>query len=1095
MSISRGGFFGLSWIAWIGGVAFIGGLLLLCVYWGALTLACAELAHIAGVFGWGVLVVLVGLFFLHVYVESGPERGGNVESDPKRRRKRPARAVLFGGVVVALGFNLATGIGANRLERYLEKHKQRGVEAYRNHDLAKLTGQSIRIGLLQFLEPNTADMSDRDQVCIAQLASTAPERWLELIDSGRKGPDTMAAQALSEDVVSLIEAPSQEVLGAAFWQQRLSEWQGPEEDGGVLSKGVRWGAAESVARNFGTTVRELLKADFAGNGQAWAATQLEINREALQRLASIAERIEANHQAVLDGQEKIRMEVVGLRGIVEASAVYAIVRMIDESHLSEAAKRDEIQQCLNKLPNTRAADSSRTDVPADIRRIVTRIYAAERPVRRFAALALVGRSDEADRLAAEIERNLEELPPEDHYTFFVSRAECLWMVADFHNAGAFYGDAMRLRQDVTDDVVRAAESIALAPGSATHAREIEIARGWLERCAHEFVLSTDQDVFDRAEVHRCLSLVLAGLGRVRESLAAAEIAVTTPDPSNPREGFLKFKALQVKAKAQLRTGSPYDAIRTIEQALAIARGPLSPGNYSVPRCASIRVVAYQQTGQFAAADADLKLALEWQEKREPLRGGEIATLLLARSDQKLLLGKPEAALVDLEAAKHWKEREHPVDPNALAGIARRRAMLSTQLGGTNAALQQLQSSVTRLEAKEPQDRQALAVAYIQRGSLLLRQDMVNAAAIDIERSIRMLSDQASTDNRTISLARRIRASLRDIRGDYVGALEDLTFGVDWFEDQPTKNQRDLGLLYSERAVIHQKMQGHEAARRDIESSIEALQEAYPDGGLELISAYASRATVGRGSGRLAEAASDLQKAIDWLEQRPSVNQRTLQIFYGKRASIRRAMGDLDGALVDSQTALDWFRAQTPQKQRSVAMREFEVANVKFELGALKAARALTTKSLHWLRGNLASNHWGLALRLETLARIELQVGNVPLAQEALAEVLSLVENGKLKGMRWVILQAEVLAANGEYATAVRLAAEAVSNLRSSAVMNDWSLARLLLRQARVLVSAEKWSDAKPVIEQSLRLHRAVFGSDHRWTRDAAAVHGTVILHR
>ncbi len=578
--------------------------------------------------GWFPLLVF-GVLALGLLVQTirrikAEKQSADGKSTPWHRALAPCLSTIVLGAV----FNGSLNIASNQVDAHFQGRKEHTVKIYQNHDLAKLSGQCIRLAMLRHADRMTKG-PERD--ALEDLAADAPGAWQQLADANDPRVLALADAKLTE----FIREPKAKALHQDQWRALLVDWR-TAANATVLGDPALNAAAKTIAEDFGITLREALKADFEKDGKAWAAMQLDIAQQMLNRtpvsmatgndqinaaladvkaiLADEAKGLPALHRTILDARqaqdEHARTvtrnfdQVVGMLQRIQADVTVIkevtaetkadvkevkadtqesktdikliqlsmeindrIKRIEVDPTLAPAQRQELTLALLDQKQALQVPGQPAAPVPADVQAAVKDIFKDAPDVVRFAALARVGLDKEADELAREIDRTSKRLSPEEKYEFFVARGDRYWNATDFWNAATWYAQAMAL--DVKDPAVvhRAARSAILAPGRATYTQDVQLAQSWVERCLAKLAKQPDASMIDTARLHAILATTLSYQGKSSAAIAPAREALRLLAKEKDAPAGQTYGVLIDAAHALLYAGARPEAAAAADRAV------------------------------------------------------------------------------------------------------------------------------------------------------------------------------------------------------------------------------------------------------------------------------------------------------------------------------------------------------------------------------------------------------------------------------------------------------------------------------------------------------------------------------------------------
>jgi tetratricopeptide (TPR) repeat protein len=261
--------------------------------------SAAEIWSHVGAIGWAALLPVLMLLIYEV-LKHRSERGASTtaSSTGARPSRWPWTSLVLGSLVVV--GNGSLNIAASRVDGLWHSRQVDGVDIYRNHDLARLVGQCVRLAILRHAE--SLGGRPKEQRALRLLANHAPEQWLILSETTDGKDADPRVVALSEaSLVDFISEPSARALNQKVWHELLRDWSS-KLGASDVSETTLNGCADAIAADFGITLREALKSDFTKGGKAWASMQLDIAQRLLNSTKISAS---VDNLAIKDALDKI----------------------------------------------------------------------------------------------------------------------------------------------------------------------------------------------------------------------------------------------------------------------------------------------------------------------------------------------------------------------------------------------------------------------------------------------------------------------------------------------------------------------------------------------------------------------------------------------------------------------------------------------------------------------------------------------------------------------------------------------------------------------------------------------------------------------
>lgn len=211
--------------------------------------------------------------------------------------------IVVGGAVFLVG--LMGNLTANKLQRSLDSLPRDALTANRNHHLADLVGESVRVLLLLLVDsqPPPPGMSKEDfqqsvtdpaKGPLADMAAAAPEFWRGLVLATDPAKSKAFAALCEPELSAFIIDPEAVAMDAGSWDRFLNELHIFARNKTGRS-GVPFGnpadrnaTTAMLSTQFGRSFRETLKWDATHDGPGWAAMQLRVAGQLLSRAEGAA---------------------------------------------------------------------------------------------------------------------------------------------------------------------------------------------------------------------------------------------------------------------------------------------------------------------------------------------------------------------------------------------------------------------------------------------------------------------------------------------------------------------------------------------------------------------------------------------------------------------------------------------------------------------------------------------------------------------------------------------------------------------------------------------------------------------------------------
>jgi len=541
-----------AWVRWTSVLCFLApvAFLVVALTSRAIVWALSEIYAVVGAMGWLVVGVIAAMFVVDFIRARRHERG---KTESQARTGRPRRLATFALLMLVAGSQLCLNVAAGRLDRHWEQRKGSGLDVYKNHDLARLVGECVRLSLLRHREGVSDDAA---RASLGRIAGIAPRRWNELTDER----DPRVARLADAELIAFVREPGARALNVETWAELLIDFERGAD--ARLSDEVRLAAATTVSADFGITLREALKADFTRGGEAWAAMQLDIAQSLLERevrgadhrdpeaidalrkasalVADVETRLpeisdllrdvrltqDDHARAVLDRFDRLETVMRELVGEVlaevgevreQTEALYQIELVKADPSLSDEEKFARILALGEPKAGSVDDEPEPIDLPPELRRFIEQMAANASLIDQHRASVLLGDFAEADRLAELYEAERRAQREAEDYHWFVSRGDRYWSDKKYDEAGGWYGRAIALRDDDPSVLNKGALSLQRARGAPAYAKNLRQAELWLTTGLDHWQAQHTSDHHDVALGLNNLAVLFEDLGRAREA--------------------------------------------------------------------------------------------------------------------------------------------------------------------------------------------------------------------------------------------------------------------------------------------------------------------------------------------------------------------------------------------------------------------------------------------------------------------------------------------------------------------------------------------------------------------------------------------------
>ncbi|MBI5433946.1 MAG: hypothetical protein HZA52_14030, partial [Planctomycetes bacterium] len=364
----------------------------------------------------GTLVAVGVLLALPTFLAAVQQVEGSAtpsQSGRERSARHRRLAKVAAGALTIL--SIAQAIAGNLVASYIDRERVAALPDaaafYRNHDLAKVVGDSLRMLILRRRDREAADAPDR--AALEELADHAPDAWLKLASDPTSATHPVV-HALSEPrLIEFVRDPRAQAIDPTAFADLVGEW---ERAAGVsLRAETRVALGEEVARDFGISLREAIKHDVVAGGKGGIALQLDVQGEILRRvmegsnradpktrlamqaldesmgkvrdmLVEVAKSQEAYHQEVVERIRTLDADLQRILGeiLAEAKATHAetkathvdVIETRDATRRLEAGLedvgrdvdflRENQEEFLRSLPRSASSAPSRDTSPTSI---------------------------------------------------------------------------------------------------------------------------------------------------------------------------------------------------------------------------------------------------------------------------------------------------------------------------------------------------------------------------------------------------------------------------------------------------------------------------------------------------------------------------------------------------------------------------------------------------------------------------------------------------------------------------------------------------------------------------------------------------------
>ncbi|MFK7884358.1 MAG: hypothetical protein AB8F26_09290 [Phycisphaerales bacterium] len=962
----------------------------------------AVLWSYTGLFGWGLVVPILTWFAIEVYRASQDKR--QAKAPPRSRTSR----ILVSGFCVSLvaAGNASLGMASERISRHLDQSRQYGLDIYRNHDLTRITGQAIRVLVLQ--QAGQAE-SEEQGYLLKTFADEFPAHWTQLVDD--KDP---RIQLLSEpELAEFIATPRAESLNTDVWRSIISSEQkhilSQQPSSNTISK-----VSDSLASSFGISLREALKEDYFRGGKAWPSMQLDVYsrmlsmasaaRDGSDRIESalgdlfaaldqVASEVSVLNEAVIEARasqdahaaeihqrlEAVNLQLGNLSNLVtfqQLDNIYDTIIALKAGNLSAGGQqRRELAQIARLRINNALSQIPPEKLPADLEDWIEESLQGSTAIQRFAVFARLGMGGQTEGLVKEIEVVVDGLAEPEKYEYFLARADSYWLGGNYWHAAGWYAQAMAISINDPHAVYRAATSAMNAPGRETYASDLILAQSWIQRCLRRISPEKRPIPGAEAKLLSILSSVLVHRGMVSESITPARRARDIVIKGNEESGEIDSVIMAEVAETFRSSGQLDEAQHAIQWAAKKLDLHLDPVSEATLYVRQVRSWIRLDLGDLEGALADINWCVDHVDNSSVVQEWRLALYLSIRSRIKLRINDAAGAYTDINESINWFEMQPVKDSRSLAIRYAQRASILAAQGDYEQAIHDITASISWFEAQEPRDGRALALRYGQRTTIRAALGDLAGAESDIASSLAWYESQYPRDWRGVANRRSTRAAIRLSRGNLTGAEEDLTSSIDWYQSEEVRNENQLMILLRERAEVRVQLGDERGAEEDLSQCIAWYEEQGSSFQRDLAVSRWTRSTLRNKLGDFSGAINDIDSTISWFDQQSPRDERAIAIFYKKRSEIFLSLGDLVSAEKNIAYSISWFENNISSDMRSLSVMYATRASIRLELDIAEEAKDDIDKAIKWFESSSPPNNHAVAIYLQTRAKIERALGN------------------------------------------------------------------------------------------------------------------------
>ncbi|WP_421864044.1 tetratricopeptide repeat protein [Parvibaculum sp.] len=529
----------------------------------------------------GLAFVVLGALLLEHYLRTATEL----------RRTAVWAAPMITGLltlIAGIGINLISG----RVQEHIDKQFPAAEELYRNHDVANLVGQTIRVIILS----RSKDTPAADRPTIQAIASVAPIGWVDLVTAN----DPRITDIASDQLIWILESPSRTALDRTVWKPILSEWA-RQSSTRQLSDATSNDIATALETTFAVSLREALKHDFEYGGRAWAAVQLDLMTHVLSQTArtskaggeasSVAASQVYVRLASLDKLvEDVRLETLGQRDLIleqfdavrislakmsaQLDAVLAqgnvIERMMVAMTDPKLSEFERFQLILALREQSLAERSERQPLPPEIQDYIARQMQQASLLDRHRSLVVLGRLAEADAVATQLATVREAQRADEDREFLIARGVRYFEGEDYSAAVQFLESARRLAPKNPDILGILSAALARVRPQTRESREQAILRSKEALDAHLALYGDRPNVtIGWRHLHLAFLNVYWGVDSEAAAQGARAALAVARSLKLPPDNELKANALRILAAVAMVQGKSDEALSLSAQHVAM----------------------------------------------------------------------------------------------------------------------------------------------------------------------------------------------------------------------------------------------------------------------------------------------------------------------------------------------------------------------------------------------------------------------------------------------------------------------------------------------------------------------------------------------
>ncbi|MEX1361856.1 MAG: serine/threonine-protein kinase [Nannocystaceae bacterium] len=341
------------------------------------------------------------------------------------------------------------------------------------------------------------------------------------------------------------------------------------------------------------------------------------------------------------------------------------------------------------------------------------------------------------------------------------------------------GDADLARQGLRD-LRPEIEALGFGPVRAEH--DLQLGRLLDGHGDYEGALATLEAAYweaERAGDHRTAGRSATALSRVlgdtQERYDEADTWARHAEASLRRveDPIAWFHYHQARATVAMRRQDPGPAREHAEQALALAQRLWPPEHHDVIAARSNLAVVDNLQGDFAAAEAELRRAIEAHEGLYGPDHPNLAVMLQALAESVSRQGRPQEAEPMLRRAIALSQGAYGPDHPSVFDAENGLAIVAAMQGDLAEAERRFRHNLEHVERRFGATDERATRLRVNLGNLQLEQGKLDAAAADLHHALRSLEDDLGPDGVGLAAPLVLLGQVEHGRGNDAAALEHL----------------------------------------------------------------------------------------------------------------------------------------------------------------------------------------------------------------------------------------------------------------------------------------------------------------------------------